>query len=66
MASRPLTFGIRFREKGRTVRLQASKQDPNRYLVEIDACGQKARRREHSSLGGAVRDFAAAWRGRLH
>ena len=66
MARRPLTFGIRFIEKGRSVRLQASKHDPSRYVVEVTGREQKTRRREHGSLEGAVRDFAAAWRSRLH
>jgi hypothetical protein len=66
MASRPLTFGIRYREKGRTVRVRASEQDPRRYVVEVGTRRGPKRRREHSSLAGAVRDFAASWRSRLH
>lgn len=65
MASRPLTFGLRYREKGRTVRVRASERDPRRYVVEVGTRGGK-RRREHSSLASAVRDFAASWRSRLH
>ncbi len=66
MACRPLTFGMRYSEKGRTVRLSASKHDPSRYVVEVARRGQKPRRQEHGSLAGAVRDFAAAWRSRLN
>ncbi len=66
MASRPLTFGIRYREKGRTVRVRASERDPRRYVVEVGTRGGRKRQREHTSLAGAVRDFAASWRSRLH
>jgi hypothetical protein len=66
MASRPLAFGIRYREKGRTVRVRASERDPRRYVVEVGTGRGRKRRREHSSLGGALRDFAASWRARLH
>ncbi|UCE85951.1 MAG: hypothetical protein JSU66_16765 [Deltaproteobacteria bacterium] len=66
MASRPLTFGIRYSEKGRTVRVRASKRDASRYVVEVSRRGEKSRRQEHGSLTEAVRDFAAAWRSRLH
>ncbi len=64
-ARRPLSFGIRYRDKGRTVRVRASKRDPRRYVVEVGTRG-KSQRREHGSLGGALRDFAASWRSRLH
>ena len=66
MARRPLTFGIRYSEKGRTVKLRASERDPKRYVVEVGRRGEKPRRQEHGSLDGAVRGFAAAWRSRLH
>lgn len=66
MARRPLTFGLRYRDKGRTVRVRASERDPRRYVVEVGTRGGRRRRREHGSLAGAVRDFAAAWRARLH
>jgi hypothetical protein len=61
-----LTFGIRYREKGRTVRVRASERDPRRYVVEVGTDRGRKRRREHGSLASAVRDFAASWRGRLH
>ena len=66
MAMRPLAFGARFADKGRTVQVKASPKDPQRYVVEVTRKGQKTRRREHASLGGAVKDFASSWRGRLN
>jgi hypothetical protein len=66
MATRPLAFGLRFRDKGRTVRVHAREKAPRRYVVEDRRDGQVARRREHASLSDALRDFAGTWRGRLH
>jgi len=66
MALRPLTFGVRYRDKGRTVQVRAHHRDPSRYVLEVRRPGQKAQRREHGSLRGALRGFAAAWRERLH
>ena len=66
MALRPFAFGARFVDKGRTVRVKAKAKDPQRYVVEVSRKGQKTRRREHASLGGAVKDFASAWRARLN
>ena len=66
MAMRPLAFGARFVDKGRTVRVKAKGKEPQRYVVEVSRTGQKTRRREHASLGGAVKDFASSWRGRLN
>jgi hypothetical protein len=66
MALRPLCFGVRFREKGRTVKVVASPRDPKRYVVEVEQRGGRARRREHPSLAGALQDFARSWRERLH
>jgi hypothetical protein len=63
MAGRPLAFGIRFRDKGRTLRVQGSQRG---YLVEDARGGRPTRRRDHASLASALRDFAATWRGRLH
>ncbi len=57
---------LRFRDKGRTVRVHAQEKAPRRYLVEDERDGQVARRREHASLSDALRDFAGTWRGRLH
>ncbi len=66
MASRPLTFGIRFRDRGRTVRVRAHDRDSRRYVLEVSQRGGKAVRREHASLTDALRDFASTWRERLH
>ena len=52
MASRPLAFGLRYREKGRTVRVRTSERDPRRYVVEVGTRHGPKRRREHSSLAG--------------
>ncbi len=66
MASRPLAFGVRLRDKGRTVTLRAHRSDPGCYVVEDSGRGREKRRRDHPSLGGALRDLASTWRGRLH
>ena len=66
MAIRPLAFGARFREKGRTVKVSARDRDAKRYVVEVRRDGGKAKRSEHDSLPAAVHDFARAWRARLH
>jgi len=63
MASRPLAFGIRLRDKGRTVKVR---QVERRYVVEVTQDGSDTRRREHGSLGGAIRDAASSWRQRLN
>jgi hypothetical protein len=66
MAIRPLVFGARFKQSGRTVSVRAkSGSSSQRYVVEVER-GGRARRREHGSLAGALSDFAAAWRARLH
>lgn len=66
MAVRPLTFGVRFRDKGRTVQVRAQERDPQRYVLEVRKRGGRTERREHASLTGALRGFASAWRQRLH
>jgi hypothetical protein len=66
MASRPLAFGIRFRDKGRTVSVRAHAREPRRYVVEDSGGRKETRRREHPSLSRALQDFAATWRQRLH
>jgi hypothetical protein len=66
MALRPLAFGMRFKQKGRTLRVHASPRDPQRYVVEVESRGKPSRSREHPSLTAAVRDFAQSWRERLH
>jgi hypothetical protein len=66
MAARPLAFGLRFRDKGRTVRVRPHERKPHRYVIEDSRDGGGTRRREHPSLSGALRDFATTWRHRLH
>lgn len=64
--ARPLAFGVRLRDKGRTLRLQSDPRNPGRYVVEDTREGRSKRQRDHASLGGALRDLAASWRQRLH
>lgn len=66
MSSRPLAFGIRFRDKGRTLRVRPHERQAHRFLVEDSREGRETRRREHPSLCAALRDFAESWRQRLH
>ena len=66
MALRPLGFGIRFRNNGKTLRVKASSRDPKRFVVEVEGRGKTTRCREHPSLASAVQDFAQSWRERLH
>lgn len=66
MAIRPLVFGARFKQSGRTVRVQAQEGGSQRYVVEVERRGGRSSRREHASLNGALRDFAAAWRARFN
>jgi hypothetical protein len=66
MATRPLAFGVRMRDKGRTVRVLQDRRDPNRYRVEDSRKGGETQQREYGSLSGALRDLAANWRKRLH
>lgn len=68
MATRPLAFGVRMRDKstGRTVRVLQNQRDPRRYRIEDSHRGGKPRQREHDSLCDALRDLASTWRGRLH
>ena len=66
MAVRPLVFGARLRDRGRTVRIRAQQGDARRYVVEDAEKGRATRRRDHASLGGALRDLANTWRSRLH
>ena len=66
MASRPLAFGARLRHKGRTVKVRQQSRDPRAYALEDSREGRPTRRRDHPSLGAALRDLASTWRGRLH
>jgi hypothetical protein len=66
MALRPLTFGARFKENGRTVRVAASSRNPRHYTVQVSREGGRTQQREHASLPSAMRHFAQAWRDRLN
>ncbi len=66
MATRPLAFGVRFRAKDRTLRVHGSYGAERGFVVEDARTGRPLCRRKHPSLAGALRDFAAAWRARLH
>jgi hypothetical protein len=68
MATRPLAFGVRLRDKrrGRTVRVLQDQRDPSRYRVEDSRTGGKTQQRDHGSLSGALSDLASSWRKRLH
>ena len=66
MAVRPLAFGARLRDKGRTVSVRINDRDARGYVVEDSGKGRKTKRRDHTSLGGALKDLAKTWRGRLH
>jgi hypothetical protein len=66
MATRPLAFGVRLRDKERTVRVHAHERDPRHYVVEVSRRGRGSQRNVHSSLGGALRELAQSWRNRLH
>ncbi len=65
MAIRPLAFGVRFRDKGRTLRVRTDTGHSRRYVVE-DFRNGHVRRRVHATLSLALQDFAEAWRHRLH
>jgi hypothetical protein len=63
MSTRPSLFGLRLRDKGRTVRVKS--ENERTYVVEDSNAGRTTRRR-HSSAKGAVADAAKTWRGRLN
>ncbi len=65
MATRPLTFGIRMRAKGRTLHVHPNERDQRQYVLEVQRDG-RSERREHASLPAAVKDCARLWRNRLH
>lgn len=65
MAIRPLAFGARLRDKGRTVRVDCD-ETTGRYRVEDQREGKATRRRRHASKQSALRDLARTWRSRLH
>ena len=64
MALRSLAFGIRLRDRKRTVRVRSS-SDGKSYVVE-DSNGKEKKTRKHNSAQSAVKDAASTWRGRLH
>ncbi len=68
MATRPLAFGVRLRDRGRgrTIRVLQDQRDPRRYRVEDSRNGGKTQQREHGSLADALSDLASSWRKRLH
>ena len=66
MATRPLLFGLRLRDKGRTVRVRRKSGRAGGYVVEDARDGSQTRSREHASLGAAIADAASTWRHRLH
>ena len=66
MALRPFAFGVRLRDKDRTLRVRSHDRSPGRYLVEDSRGARKTLRREHESLTEALRDAAATWRRRLN
>ncbi len=66
MASRPFAFGVRLRDRDRTLRVTRSAGSPSGYAIEDSRLGESTRRREHASLGDALRDLASTWRVRLH
>ena len=70
MAVRPLSFGIRFKDRspggrGRTIRIDTDHRNPKRYVLAVLRDNQ-TQRREYASLSWALRDFASCWRNRLH
>lgn len=66
MATRPLAFGLRFHHQGRTLRIRGAHGSERGFAVEDAHPRRAVRLRHHGSLGSALRDFAAAWRSRLH
>jgi hypothetical protein len=66
MALRPLAFGARLRQSDRTLRVRHNDRDARAYVVEDSDPRRATRRRDHTSLEGALRDLARTWRNRLH
>ena len=58
MAIRPLAFGVRFRDKGRTLRVRTDTRGSRRYVVEDSRAG-RVRRRVPATLNLALQDFSA-------
>jgi hypothetical protein len=66
MALRPLAFGVRLRDRGRTLRVHNDPRDCRRYVLEDAREGEPTRIRHYASAPEAVREAAATWRRRLH
>jgi hypothetical protein len=66
MALRPFAFGVRLRDKNRTLRVHGKAKGARGYVVEDARKAGKSRRREHDSLTDALRDAASTWRNRLN
>ena len=66
MALRPFAFGVRLRDKNRTVRVRTRERGSRRYVVEDSGRAGASGRREHTTLAGAIADAAATWRRRLN
>ena len=66
MTRKAFAFGIRLRDKERTLKLRQDPKKPRRYVVEDSRRGGASKQREHHTLASAIRDAAATWRSRLH
>ncbi len=66
MAIRPFSFGLRLRDKERTLRVRGVGAERRRYVVEDEQAGRETRRRVHPSVESAVKDSASTWRMRLN
>jgi len=64
--ARPLAFGVRLRDKNRTLRLRNDARNPEKFVVEDARTGRAQQRSEHDSLAGALRQLASSWRNRLN
>lgn len=65
MALKPFAFGVRLRDRGRTVRVIQDARDPKKFRVRDAGAGRDSER-GHGSLASALRDAAKTWRGRLN
>jgi hypothetical protein len=66
MAVRPFSFGLRLRDKDRTVRVRARGKNGDGFVVEDEQLGRETRRRVHHTAQSAVKDTASTWRMRLN
>ena len=65
MTTRPALFGLRLKDKTRTVKVTAKLGGKQRFVVEDSNAGRTTKR-EHDSARGAVADAARTWRSRLN